>query len=574
MDNNRRLVLFLVLSLVILGVSQFFFPPPPIPPPNASAPVSQTGSPKSPAAAPEQASNPSPSETRPEAKRKVVHVAAASVTIETDDYIATFSNQGAVLVGFQLKGYQNRATHQSFDLVNPDPAHPKPFSFSYDPFSDLNQQFFEVEGASKKLSKSDPKAELTFRYVGDGGRVLEKHFGFHNGDYLIDFNVTVNQTGKGSTSASDLVVEWSDTLGPEENTGVNNRGTQGAYHVTVQSPNGTDIERPKSSQESTEISNILWAGLANQFFTAVFIPDPSTGAASAKVVRDCHAYQAPTAENPNTENPKLFTPRPELVFAGPSLKAGEGFNRKVQVFFGPQKFNVLQKLNLVPVMDLGHFGLIAVYLLQLLQWLATWCHNWGLAVIVLSILVKLVLWLPTHNSYKNMYLTQQKMREIQPKMDALKRKYPNDPAKQREEQARLFQEAGVNPLGGCLPMFLQLPVIYALYAALGHSIELRGAGFLWLKDLTLYDPFYVLPLLMGGTMILQQKVSGQMATQATGQQKMMMWMMPVVLTFISTKWPAGLLLYWVVTNVLSMVQQKVVNREIQHTKKKVEERKP
>ncbi len=120
-------------------------------------------------------------------------------------------------------------------------------------------------------------------------------------------------------------------------------------------------------------------------------------------------------------------------------------------------------------------------------------------------------------------------------------------------------------------MFLQLPVFWALYAALNHSIELRGAGFLWLRDLTLFDPIYVLPLLMGGTMILQQKVSGQMATQAAGQQKMMMWMMPVVLTFISTKWPSGLLLYWVVTNVLSMIQQKVVNREIQNAKKKVED---
>ena len=122
-------------------------------------------------------------------------------------------------------------------------------------------------------------------------------------------------------------------------------------------------------------------------------------------------------------------------------------------------------------------------------------------------------------------------------------------------------------------MILQLPVIYALYGTLGHSIELRGASFLWLSDLTLDDPIYVLPFLVGVTMILQQKVSGQMATQTSGQQKMMMWMMPVVLTFISTKWPAGLLLYWVVTNILSMIQQKVVNREIQHAKKKVEESK-
>ena len=119
-------------------------------------------------------------------------------------------------------------------------------------------------------------------------------------------------------------------------------------------------------------------------------------------------------------------------------------------------------------------------------------------------------------------------------------------------------------------MLLQMPVFFALYATLGHSIELRGASFLWLHDLSLKDPFYVFPLLMGATMFAQQKVSGQMATQAAGQQKVMMWMMPILLTFFSFQWPAGLLVYWVVTNLLSMVQQKIVNREIQNAKKKEE----
>ncbi|HJT24879.1 MAG TPA: membrane protein insertase YidC [bacterium] len=579
MENNNRFVLFIVSAFLILFAWSYFFPNTFNPPDQASNAVSQT--------APVTGANPgmgnppaASAVSKPIHVQKTNNVHAASVTIETDNYIAVFSNEGAVLTHFQLKKYPNRETHQPIELVNPDPSHPKPFSLSYEPIPDLNQKMFEMVGSSKKLSKPDDKAGLTFRYVDGSGRVLEKDFSFKNGTYLVDFNVTVSQAGGGSTPASSLAVEWADTLGQEESTGTSGSkgkyqsSRYGGYRVATLSPSGVDFERPKGSQESTEIANATWTGLANQFFTAVMIPDPSTGGASAKVVRDYHAYQAPTDENPNPgEDPKSFNPRPELVFAGQALKSGESFKRNIKVFFGPQEYQLLKGLGLDPVMDLGTFGFIAVYLLKLLQWLDTWCHSWGLAVILLSIAVKLALWLPTHNSYKNMSLTQKKMKEVQPRMDALKRKYPNDPQKQREEQAKLFQEAGINPLGGCLPLFLQIPVIYALYAALGHSIELRGAGFLWLKDLTQNDPIYVLPLLVGVTMILQQKVSGQMATQTTGQQKMMMWMMPVVLTFISTKWPSGLLLYWVVTNVLSMVQQKVVNREIQHAKKKVEESK-
>lgn len=558
--------------MVILGVSQFLLPTPPVPVEKGSNAVSQT-TPGPETAMVAGAVPASSAPSKPVHAKRTAQVSAASVTIETDNYIAVFSNQGAVLTSFQLKKFSNRESKRLVELVNPDPKHPKPFSVSYDPMPDLNSDVFEVEGASKKLSKSDEKANLVFRYVDGSGRVLQKEFGFQNGNYLVDFNVTVGQTGGGSTPASNLAVQWADTLGQEEYTGTSARG--GGYRVSTLSGDHVDSQTAKKNQESTEIpSPVSWTALANQFFAAILIPDSTMGSASAKVVRDTNAYKPPLADNPTAvEDSNLFAPRPELVFAVQALRGGESLKRGLQVFLGPQEYSLLKGLGADRVMDLGIFGFIAVYLLKLLQWIDTWCHNWGLAVILLSILVKLVLWFPTHNSYKNMYMNQQKMREVQPRMDALKRKYPNDATKQREEQAKIFQEAGINPLGGCLPLILQMPVIYALYATLGHSIELRGAGFLWLKDLSLLDPTYVLPLLVGVTMILQQKVSGQMATQTTGQQKMMMWMMPVVLTFISTKWPAGLLLYWVVTNVLSMIQQKVVNREIQHAKKKVEESK-
>ncbi len=145
-------------------------------------------------------------------------------------------------------------------------------------------------------------------------------------------------------------------------------------------------------------------------------------------------------------------------------------------------------MQLERVIDLGTFGFISVYMLALLQWFFTLVHIWGLAVILLSVSFKLLLLLPTQNSYKNMYITQQKMREVQPKLDALKRKFPDDKQKQQQEQMRLFNEAGINPLGGCLPMLFQLPVFWALYAdAQPQHRAARGRTFLWLGDLTLHE---------------------------------------------------------------------------------------
>ncbi len=565
------MVFFLVSCIVVLGISQFFIPVPPPVPVNPSNPVSQS------AATVTSSTIQAPDESNAGISSKIQetkpsNIPAASVTIDTDNYTAVFSNEGAVLTGFELKKYQNRQTHQPIELVNSDPAHPKPFTVQYS-IPQLNDQKFEIVGSSQKLDHANEEAQLLFRYRDPQGSVLEKKFTFKNGSYLIGAEVTVSQAKPGTLTAGMLTVEWADTLGQEEMTAGTNSRVQG-YRVATLAGDHVDSQSPKKSQESAEIpSPITWTALANQFFMATLIPDPASGGASVKVVRDNNAFKSPTPEDPTPGlDPKTFTPRPLLIFQTPELKQGQSFKEKFQVFIGPQDYSLLKSLNLQleKVIDLGFFGFISVYMLALLQWFFTIVHNWGLAVILLSVSVKLLLWLPTHNSYKNMYMTQQKMREVQPKVDALKRKYPDDKQKQQQEQMKLFNEAGINPLGGCLPMLFQLPVFWALYATLNHSIELRGAHFLWLGDLTLHDPIYVLPLLMGGTMILQQKVSGQMATQAAGQQKMMMWMMPVVLTFISTKWPSGLLLYWVVTNVLSMLQQKVVNREVQKAKKKVE----
>jgi YidC/Oxa1 family membrane protein insertase len=159
---------------------------------------------------------------------------------------------------------------------------------------------------------------------------------------------------------------------------------------------------------------------------------------------------------------------------------------------------------------------------------------------------------------------QTSMNKMQPRLKTLKEIYRDNPQKLNEETMKLYKEYQINPMGGCLPMLLQMPIFFALYSTLNSAVELKGAGFFWVwKDLSLKDPIYVLPVLMGASMFIQQKMSTPPAAtpEAETQQKMMLYLMPAMLTFFAFMWPAGLLLYWVVSNVISIFQQMIINRQ-------------
>ncbi len=563
--------------MLILFVSTYFMPVPPPPAPQALVKQGANATPQNQNSLAESILTPSVTSKITAPSHQMPPVPVATWTVETDDYVATFTNQGGLLTGFALKKYLNRQTQMPVQLVDSDSGRPKPFQVDYAAIPDADQRVYHVEGPSNlKLLKPEDTGSLSFTTLNEGGTELTKTFHFKNNSYLIDFEISVSQFGKSSLVASPLAVQWSDSLGLEEITGTQSRVQN---RVAILAGDHVISETIKKSQESIEIpAPVSWMALANQFFVAALIPDSSTGSASVRVLRDTHAFVTPTQENPNPGlDPNAFNPRPVLVFQGQAIQNGQSFFHKGQLFFGPQDYSLMKSfsIHLEKVADFGmldyiHLRFMVEYMLQLLKWFYTYVHNWGLAILLLSVLIKLVLWFPTHSSYKNMYMTQQKMKEIQPKLEALKRKYPDDKQKQQEETMKLYQQAGINPLGGCLPLFFQMPVFFALYATLSHCIELRGANFLWLSDLTLMDKTHVLPLLMGVSMIVQQKVSGQAANMATGQQKFMMWFFPVFLSIISLKWASGLLLYWMITNVLSIVQQKIVNREIKNARKKEE----
>jgi YidC/Oxa1 family membrane protein insertase len=183
--------------------------------------------------------------------------------------------------------------------------------------------------------------------------------------------------------------------------------------------------------------------------------------------------------------------------------------------------------------------------------------NWGVAIILLTLLIKILFFYPSAASYRSMA----KMRKVQPKMQELKERYGDDRQKFSAEMMKLYREEKVNPFGGCLPIMIQMPVFLALYWVLMESVELRQAPFiLWIEDLSIKDPYFVLPLIMGVTMWIQQKLN---PTPPDPMQAKIMQMMPIFFTFLFLFFPAGLVLYWVVNNTLSIAQQYVITKNIE-----------
>jgi YidC/Oxa1 family membrane protein insertase len=241
---------------------------------------------------------------------------------------------------------------------------------------------------------------------------------------------------------------------------------------------------------------------------------------------------------------------------------------KLRLYFGPKELGELKKAEyrLVEAVDYGWFTLLAKPALYLLNWIYKYTRNYGVAIILLTILIKIVFWPLTQKSYQSM----QAMKKIQPKIAQVREKYKDDREKLNQELMALYRTYKVNPMGGCLPMVLQIPVFIALYRMLYGAVELRHQPFmLWINDLTAPDrlnvgfqiPYLgglpVLTLLMGASMFLQQKM-----TPSTGdpRQEQIMLLMPVVFTFFFLNFPSGLVLYWLVNNVLSIAQQYWINR--------------
>ena len=233
-------------------------------------------------------------------------------------------------------------------------------------------------------------------------------------------------------------------------------------------------------------------------------------------------------------------------------------NLKLNGYIGPKYVEILKNINpeLTKVVDYGFMTFIAKPMFSIIVFLYNIVHNWGIAIILFVVLVRLILFPLTYRGMVSMY----KLKEMAPKMKELKEKYGKDPQKFQRKTMELYKKEGANPLGGCLPMILQIPIFFSIYRVLINAIELKGASFLWISDLSSMDPYFILPVLMGLTMYMHQRITPNNFTDP--MQEKIFKFLPLVFTFFFFSFAAGLVLYWTTNNILSFLQQLVINKKM------------
>lgn len=457
------------------------------------------------------------------------------LTLDTPLYRMVFSSLGGRLKTIELKQYRQSTEDGAppvYLLQNTDAANASLLVMGDGDFAlpDAINFFLAEERESVTLAAGD---DYTLRMSTQtaSGLSLEKTITLHADRYLADLSlhVTAAQSAKGRLSLALITPLVSDQ---EE-----------SKHIFVgpQTLTTDELQQDKLKdllEQPVEYgTNVVWTGFTEKYFMTALVP--LQGSAQSVTV-----LQGPQ----RVEN---------LLWSGPlQLDAGRSVDLNYAFFFGPKDVDILKMAGhgLDEGLDLGMFAPIAEPLLYVLKFFYSFIGNYGWAIILLTVIIKILFWPLTHKSYSSM----KAMQKLQPKLQQLREKFKNDKQRLNTEMMSLYKEHRVNPMGGCLPMLVQIPVFFALYRVLLGSIELRHAPFaFWLQDLSAADPYYITPLIMGATMFLQQKMTP--STMDPAQAKLMMFM-PIVFTFLFLNFPSGLVIYWLVNNLLSITQQLVINR--------------
>ncbi|MEW6659453.1 MAG: membrane protein insertase YidC [Thermodesulfobacteriota bacterium] len=561
--ENRALIA-LALSFVIFIAFMYFgqMMPPAVAPqkPAPQAEVKPGAPPPAPTPAPGPAAQPAPPPKSPAARP------AKDVTVDTPLYKAVFSEQGGALKSFQLKKYQES---MPFTLLRRFQLGPVDFEVQrYQDPEKLGSALKELvrvkkggelpltlrwEGQDLKVPgnilyqasqpaltlKPGQQASLKFTGVSPEGLVFIKNFTFKSDSYAFDLAVKMeNRTKQAQEGQLDLAL--AANYAGEEPSGFGFLG----FHASV----NHRIEQYKSGslkELKTFTGKVDWAGLDEGYFMTTMVP-----LAAPKSLL--------TIKEPHAGPMDVVLRTPETV--APGQDAALSF----ALYFGPKELAELKSLNLglERAVDFGWFQFLAVPLLYLLNFFDKYVHNYGWAIIILTIIIRILFFYPNHKSYKSM----KEMQKLQPKVAKLREKYKDDKETMNKELMALYRTFKVNPLAGCLPMALQLPFFIALYNVLGYAIELRHAPFIatvpftdivWLADLSTKDPLLITPIVMGATMFIQQKMTPSPGDPT--QAKMMMFL-PLIFTFMFLNFASGLVIYWLVNNVLSIIQQYYTNK--------------
>lgn len=490
---------------------------------------------------------PSASATSAVAGAPSAEAAAAAgqrTTITTDVYKLTFDSNGASLVGAELLKYptdsrdpksapivlmQDNATHKYMaqsGLVGGNlPNHLTPM---------------HLKGSATELAAGQDSLQVRFESDDVHGVKLVRTYTLKRGSYAIAVQDDVVNNGAsainpqlygqfvrdGSTESSSYF--YSTFTGPAF------YSEEGKYQKVA----FTDVDKNKADYQKTAPDG--YVAIAQHYFTAAWLP--AEGTARENFVR-------------KVDN--------NLYAAGQIIGLGEiapGATKSLTrtLFVGPQDEKLMNAVapNLDLVKDYGWLTILARPLYWLLTFLYSFLQNWGWAIVALVVVLKAAFYWLNHKAYASMA----KMKAINPKVQALRERYKEDPQRMQQEMMRIYREEKVNPLGGCLPIMIQIPVFIALYWVLLASVEMRGAPWiLWVKDLSTPDPFYILPILMTLSSLFQVWLN---PTPPDPLQAKMMWIMPLAFSVMFFFFPAGLVLYWLTNNILSIAQQWVINKKL------------
>jgi len=560
---ERRALIALALSFVVFMA--FIYYGEKTKRPTAPSPATQTTAAPLTAPAPVPAPVPSTAAVRPTAPGKPQSIRPGKdVVVDTPSFKAVFTELGGRLKSFQLKKYKGRIPFEplyhfklgpvgfeaerylnpaadgirSKDLVREGNANELPLTLSWEgkTFNLPGLAHYEASASALTLQAFEA-GTLKFTRVSPEGLTLVKTFTFKGDSYGFDLAVQVtNNTGQ--PLDGQLNLDLSENFAAEDADRFHFLGFNGSINTKLEDIKSGGLKEPK-----TYTGKVDWAGLDEGYFMTAIIPE------SAK-------SWVTLSEPPKA--PMVASVRTPVE----ALGAGQAAQFSYVLYFGPKNLDDLKPLGLDRAVNFGWFDFLGKPLLQFLSWLERYSFNYGWAIVILTILLRIVFWYPNHKSYKSM----KDMQKLQPKVAKLREKYKDDKETMNKELMALYRTFKVNPMAGCLPMVLQLPVFIALYNVLGYAIELRHASFIptlpftnivWLADLSAKDPLLITPIVMGATMFLQQKM-----TPSTGdptQAKMMMFL-PLIFTFMFLNFASGLVVYWLVNNVLSIAQQHYTNK--------------
>lgn len=530
---EKRLLLAFILMGAVLFLTPYFYksqgpaPAPAKPVPSAPAQVK----PETQVAEPEPVIAPA---SAPAAAEK-----ESTFILDTAVYRVVFSNRGGVVRSWQLKKYKDRAKKESLDLVNQAAVAKAGYPFQLifpkqKPGVDLNRALFVARPSADGLG-------VDYEFS-DGKVVARKSFRFTPGGYRSQFSSEVAENGK----PIPHLLAWRGGFGDLT---VSNAASN-QHSVYFDAPSGKlEVNAAKVARDgpATVSGNFAFAGVEDAYFAAVFLPVDSSA----------------TLQTWSDSVPTPFSQGKEEAFVGAAV-GGSGANR-FSLFVGPKDIDVLRAVNprLEQLVDFGWFAFLAKPLFLVVHWITEhFVHNYGWSIVVVTVLINFALFPLKITSMKSM----KKMQGLQPQIQAINAKYKDvgirDPRKQQQnaEVMELYKKHGVNPMGGCVPMALQIPFFIAFYKVLSVSTEMRGAEWLWVTDLSRPEDMAIriLPLAMIVSQFIMQKMTP--ATSADPSQQRMMMLMPLVFGFMFWSASSGLVLYWLTSNLVGIAQQMFFNR--------------